>query len=239
MPVAGIGIDGGDNPVGGHSAGDGEASVVALLEILADHRGQQSGRLGHLGAERPAVQQDQTDEGVFGPRIDQLLPGVGGVPVDVRLGVGGVVIALLINDRNSASNSSPAASNKARTAERINTMVSIVATVCHTTAWSPAPSGRPPGRPCAPPPPSPRRSAGPDSTHPGGPHVAQHGEREPRVVDVQPTKGVLPASVDAERRRLAQQAAGAAASDASGSAEQVALGAALEAEIAGVTRRQM
>jgi hypothetical protein len=49
MPVAGIGIDGGDNPVGGHSAGDGEASVVALLEILADHRGQQSSRLGHLG----------------------------------------------------------------------------------------------------------------------------------------------------------------------------------------------
>ena len=42
--------------------------------ILADHLGQQSGRLGQLAAELTAVQDRQARQRVFGSRIDQCLP---------------------------------------------------------------------------------------------------------------------------------------------------------------------
>ena len=51
VAVTGVGIDGGDDPVLGDLAGDAEPAVVAVFEVLADHRRQQLGGLG-----RPRVE---------------------------------------------------------------------------------------------------------------------------------------------------------------------------------------
>ena len=48
VAVPGLGIDGGDDPVLGHLAGDAEHAVVAGFEVLADHRRQQLDGFGHL-----------------------------------------------------------------------------------------------------------------------------------------------------------------------------------------------
>jgi hypothetical protein len=45
--MAGIGINHRDHPVGGDLAGDPEAAIGVLLQILARHRRHQAGSLGH------------------------------------------------------------------------------------------------------------------------------------------------------------------------------------------------
>ena len=77
MPVPGLGVHGGDHPVLGDPPGDPERAVVGLLQVLAQHRGQQLGRLGHLVAKLAAIQHRQAREPVAGPGVDQLLPGAG------------------------------------------------------------------------------------------------------------------------------------------------------------------
>ena len=77
MPVAGFGVDRRDDPVLGHPAGDAKPPVLGLLQVLADHRGEQLGRLGDHRIEPPAVEDPQTSHGVLGPGVDERLAGSG------------------------------------------------------------------------------------------------------------------------------------------------------------------
>jgi hypothetical protein len=54
VAMAGIGVDGGDHPVGGDLTRDPEAAVRGLLQVLAGHRGQQPHGLSHRRGERAA-----------------------------------------------------------------------------------------------------------------------------------------------------------------------------------------
>ena len=56
MTVPGVGVDDRDHPVHGHFAADAERPVLANLEVLADHGGQQLCCLGDGGAKLAAVE---------------------------------------------------------------------------------------------------------------------------------------------------------------------------------------
>jgi hypothetical protein len=71
VAVAGVGVDGGDHPVGGDLAGDPEAAIGALLQILAHHRGQQPHGLGHRRGQRAALQDPKHRTRIPGARIHQ------------------------------------------------------------------------------------------------------------------------------------------------------------------------
>ena len=93
MPMPGIGIDGGDDPVRGDPPGDPEHPGRVLLQVLAGHAGQQR----PLPAPPPGpsscpIQRRQQRIGVFGQRIDQFRPGRRVVIVAGRLARGGVVV---------------------------------------------------------------------------------------------------------------------------------------------------
>jgi hypothetical protein len=92
MPVPGIGIDRGDDPVRGDPPGYLEHPGPILLQVLAGHAGQQLRRLRHPGPQFLPVQRRQQRAGVFGQRIDQLCTGRRVVIVTGRLARGGVVI---------------------------------------------------------------------------------------------------------------------------------------------------
>ncbi len=49
VAVAGLGVDGRDDPVLGHFLGDAEPPVVALFDVLAGHQGQQVGGVVRRG----------------------------------------------------------------------------------------------------------------------------------------------------------------------------------------------
>ena len=49
--MPGLRVHGGDHPVGGDPAGDAEHPVGAVVEVLADHVGEQPRRLVHLGGQ--------------------------------------------------------------------------------------------------------------------------------------------------------------------------------------------
>jgi hypothetical protein len=91
--VAGVGVHGGDHPIGGHLAGDADHPILALLQVLAHHRGQQRGGLGHRTGKLAAIQHPKTRKRVLGAGVDQLLAGGGVVPVDLGFGRAGVVVA--------------------------------------------------------------------------------------------------------------------------------------------------
>jgi hypothetical protein len=84
-PMAGFGIDGGDDAVLGHPLGDAEDSVVALFDILAGQHGQQTGHLGHRRIQTLAIQRLHGQLHVAHQSIHQSLPGGGIVPVTRRL----------------------------------------------------------------------------------------------------------------------------------------------------------
>jgi hypothetical protein len=71
VPVAGVRVHGGDDPVLGDPPGDPEASVVVLLDVLADHRGEQLGGLGDAVAQLPALQHRPRGVAVADQRVDQ------------------------------------------------------------------------------------------------------------------------------------------------------------------------
>jgi hypothetical protein len=74
-----------DHPVGRYPLRDHKPAVGGLLDVLADHRGQQLGRLGELGAQPVVAQGIQGPIAVAEQGIHQLLPCLRVVPVADRL----------------------------------------------------------------------------------------------------------------------------------------------------------
>jgi hypothetical protein len=81
VPVAGLGVDQGDDPI--------------RCGALGDHGGQQPRGLGGVGAELGAAQREQCAVAIPEQAVDQLLAGGGIVPVTGRLAWGGVVVVAL------------------------------------------------------------------------------------------------------------------------------------------------
>ena len=95
VPVAGLGVDGRDDPIRRGALEDAEAAIAGLFDILAGDGGQQHGRLGD-----PRVQ-PLAPQGVVGPvavadqGVHQRLPSLAVLPVTGRLARRGVVILTL------------------------------------------------------------------------------------------------------------------------------------------------
>ena len=56
VPVAGLDIDGGDQPIPGHLAGDAKHPILAGLDVLAGHQRQQVGSLSGRPIQLVAIQ---------------------------------------------------------------------------------------------------------------------------------------------------------------------------------------
>src|SRR5437764_5641728 len=132
VPVPGIRVHGGYHPVLRDPPRDPEHRVQALIQILAQYRGQQRRRLLHRLGQLATIQQREHREPIPGPGGDQLLAGGPVVPVDLRLAVAGVVVPLLSAARSTAASSASVPASTPRTAERINVTVSIVATASYS-----------------------------------------------------------------------------------------------------------
>jgi hypothetical protein len=95
VAVAGLWVDGGDDPVGCGARKDPETPVSCLLDVLAGDGGQQRGRLGG------SFIQPLPTKGVVGPvgvadqRVHQRLPGLAILPVTGRLARRSIVIVAL------------------------------------------------------------------------------------------------------------------------------------------------
>ncbi len=92
VPVAGLHIDGGDQPIPGHLAGDTKHPVLAGLDVLAGHQPQQLGGMRQRPVQLVAVQHVKRGLGVAHQRIDQCFTGFRVVPVARRFAQGGVVV---------------------------------------------------------------------------------------------------------------------------------------------------
>ncbi|GAA3063175.1 hypothetical protein GCM10010464_29440 [Pseudonocardia yunnanensis] len=75
MPVPGTRVHSGDHPVARDPPRNPEHLVRALLQILAQHRGQQRRRLLHRLGELAAIQHVLQLIPVPGPGVDQFLTG--------------------------------------------------------------------------------------------------------------------------------------------------------------------
>ena len=83
--MPGVGVHRGDHPVLGNPARDPEHPVLAEVEVLAQHRGQQRRSLPDRLVQLAPVQYRQDRVPVPRPGGDQLLAGARVVPVDLRL----------------------------------------------------------------------------------------------------------------------------------------------------------
>jgi hypothetical protein len=90
-----LGVDHRDHPVRGHPLDNDEPAVGGLLDVLADHRGQQLGGLGDLGAKLPAAQRAKGPVAIAEQRVHQLLAGDRVLPVTDRLTRGHIVVIAL------------------------------------------------------------------------------------------------------------------------------------------------
>jgi hypothetical protein len=95
VPVAGLAIDRGDDPVGRGALEDPEAAVVGLFDVLTGDGGQQFGRLSGSRIQPLAPQGVMGSVGVTDQLIHQRLPGSPVGPVTSRLARRGVVILTL------------------------------------------------------------------------------------------------------------------------------------------------
>ena len=82
MHVAGLGIDGRNNPVRGHFPGDLPRPVLVLLDVLARHQGQQAQSGGGVGLAGALFEGGQHGEGVAHQSVDQGRLGHRVVPGD-------------------------------------------------------------------------------------------------------------------------------------------------------------
>jgi hypothetical protein len=92
-----VGVNRGDHPILGDFAGDHEPAIGINLEVLADHRREQTGGPGDRPFEFPAVQHPQTPVPIGGERIDEFDPGVGALPITDRFPSSRVVVVTLKN----------------------------------------------------------------------------------------------------------------------------------------------
>ena len=69
-PMAALGIHGGDDPVLGDPAGDGEHPIWVLVQVLSDDGCQQCTSLGQCPLELLAVEHGEHRLGVFRQVID-------------------------------------------------------------------------------------------------------------------------------------------------------------------------
>jgi hypothetical protein len=197
--MAGIRVDGGDHPVDGDLARDPEPAIGALLQVLAHHHGQQPGGLGHRRRQQAALQDPQHRMPIPGARIHQRRPGRLVIPVDLRLGQAGVLVGaakhrpqLGLQCLIGYLDQSPDGRAQQRDGVHGGDRVIQRGGVQHP------PHPDQPGLP--------GRSHGdlkdPLGSGRGGQprtHVHQHGMAEAGVVKGQPTTGILPAGVEAER----------------------------------------
>ena len=92
VAVAGLGINGRDDPVLGHAPHDAKDAVVARLCVLAGDQGQQVGGPHCAGGERLFVQGLEGGHGVADQGVDQGFARRLVVPVARRLADGGVLV---------------------------------------------------------------------------------------------------------------------------------------------------
>ena len=199
VAMAGIGVDGGDHPVGGDLTGDPEHPLAAQFQILAHHRRHQPRGLGHRRGQRAALKGSEHRTGILGTRIHQHRPGRLVVPVDLRLGQTGVVLAAgkhpsQLSRQRLVAHLEQAPDGRAQQRDRVHGRHCVIQRggVQHPPhPHQPSLAGR-----------SHRDRKDPLRPGRGGqprPHVHQHGMTEAGVVERQPTTGVLPARVEAER----------------------------------------
>ena len=95
VPVAGLGVHGGDDPIRCGPLEDPKAPVRRLLDVLAGHRGQQRRRLGHPRIQPFAPQGKVGPAGIPDQRVHQRLTGRPIGPVTGRLARRPVVVLAL------------------------------------------------------------------------------------------------------------------------------------------------
>ena len=71
VAVAGLGVDRGDDPVGRDPPGDPDPPVGSVLEVLAEHRGEQGRGLGERRRDGLAVERREQRLAVAGERVDE------------------------------------------------------------------------------------------------------------------------------------------------------------------------
>ena len=198
VAVAGVGIDRGDHPVPGDAPHDTEHSVLAFLDVLAQHGRQQFAGLVHDRVEDPTVEYFETSEPVTGHHIDQRGAGLGVIPIDLRFRVRPVEITA--DDRCTkfgfetavrVAEQSPDSGTDQRDRVHCRHRVIQRSGVQHPTLRNQAGRFRcfehrfedplRPIRACQP-----------------GAHVHQDRVREPREVHVEPARRVLPAHIELE-----------------------------------------
>ena len=91
MPVAGLGIHRGDDPVPRYFSGDPEHTIDGF-EVLAKHARQQHGCFTDRPFQGPLIKHDKAGVTVTSPGIDQPVTGGPVVPIDQRFPVRHVVI---------------------------------------------------------------------------------------------------------------------------------------------------
>jgi hypothetical protein len=95
VPVAGLPVHRGDDPIRRGALGEPEPAVIGLLGVLAHYDRQQFGRLPHARIQRLAAQDSQAPVAITGQRVDQPLAGDRVVPVTGRLARRPIVVGPL------------------------------------------------------------------------------------------------------------------------------------------------
>ena len=131
MPVPGIRVHRGDHPVARDPTRDREHPVIAGLEVLAQHRGQQRRRLLDR-LDQPAARAGPPARQTRPARARRSTPHEHPViPVNLRLADRHVLVTTRQHRAQLAFHTAPATLSSPRIAERINVTVSIVATASY------------------------------------------------------------------------------------------------------------
>ena len=199
VTVTGIGVNGGDDPVPGDLAGDTKPPVVALLEVLAQHRGQQFSHLDDLDGQVPSVEHAETGEPIGGQLSDELFAGDRVVPVTRRLAARPVVVIAgqhgpQLGFEQRVGGSEELTDRRADHRDRVLGRYRVIqrCRVQHSLGrHNPGLPGR-------------VNSDLEDALRAGrttepGPHIDQHRVRKPRIVEIQTAARVLPAGIKLER----------------------------------------
>ena len=187
-----------DHPIRSDPPRDAEHPVGVAVEVLADHAGQQPRGLVHLGGQLTPVQRRHQRYRVAGQRVHQRRPRPRIVVVAHRFSRAGVVVVaaqhcpqlglqLRLGDPQQPADRRTDQRDRVHRGHRVIQRGRIQHPL---TPHQPRRLGRlqsdleDPIRP--------RRAGQP------GAHVHQHGVHKPRIIEIQPAGGVLPARVERE-----------------------------------------